>query len=163
IGVVLTGVSLGNIVGGTLADRSPSRRLLGLLCALGGASTLATLTVVSGLGATPAVRGLSLLPRTLLLAGAGFGLPTFVLGAPTLHPRRETSRKARGCARATRQPPPGRRRRGHRELRNDGRRAGGEPATGAVPRGLSLQLDRDHRRRPRSHRARKLRGRSDSG
>jgi spermidine synthase len=45
IGVVLAGVSLGNFLGGRLADRWASMRLLGLILALGGLASLSVLAV----------------------------------------------------------------------------------------------------------------------
>src|SRR5262245_35455968 len=40
IGVFLTGIALGNHIGGRIADRSPSTRTLGILLVLGGLSSL---------------------------------------------------------------------------------------------------------------------------
>lgn len=67
IGVFLTGISLGNWLGGRLADRSPSAATLSWLCLLGSLSTLAMLGLVLLLGDGNLVRSLPLLPRIALL------------------------------------------------------------------------------------------------
>lgn len=53
IGVVLAGISLGNYLGGRVADRWPSRRTLGLLLATGGLSSLAILPLIGLATAIP--------------------------------------------------------------------------------------------------------------
>ncbi len=78
IGVVLAGMSLGNYLGGRLADRWASLRLLGLIFLLGGLASLAIL-VTEPLGlrlpdAWPIVL------RILLFATALFFLPSMILG-----------------------------------------------------------------------------------
>ena len=79
IGVVLAGISLGNYVGGRLADRRPSLRLLGSVFLLGGLTCFGVLTV-DVLGPRlpdnwPVVLEILLLTTTL------FFLPSTVLGA----------------------------------------------------------------------------------
>jgi spermidine synthase len=80
IGVVLAGISLGNFVGGKLADRYASRRALGVLFFLSG---LASLSVLLTAGAFVSYKGPATLPlmgRIVLLTAAIFFLPSFVLG-----------------------------------------------------------------------------------
>ncbi len=50
IGIILAGMSLGNYVGGKLADRYASRRLLGTLFILAGLGSISVLLMVSILG-----------------------------------------------------------------------------------------------------------------
>src|SRR5213596_1143117 len=59
IGVILAGISLGNFLGGRLADRGASARTLGTLFLLGGLAAALTLVLVAALG--PLSRGLPLL------------------------------------------------------------------------------------------------------
>lgn len=54
IGVVLAGISLGNYLGGRIADRWPSRRTLGVLLAAGGLASLAILPLINIATAIPA-------------------------------------------------------------------------------------------------------------
>src|SRR6202022_2829240 len=53
IGVVLAGISLGNYVGGRIADRWPERRTLGVLLLAGGLASLAVLPLISIATAIP--------------------------------------------------------------------------------------------------------------
>jgi MFS family permease len=81
IGTVLAGIAAGAWVGGKLADRFDTRRLLGPTVALGGVLALVTVPIVRTLGhqsAQGAGRG-----ATLLLTFAGFFLPAVVLSAVT--------------------------------------------------------------------------------
>jgi spermidine synthase len=83
IGVVLAGVSLGNWLGGKLADRWPSQRALGGLFLLGGLTTLAALGSVSLLGDGALFRPLPYLARILVLSTLGFLGPSLVLAMIT--------------------------------------------------------------------------------
>jgi len=78
IGVVLAGISLGNYLGGRLADRWASLRLLGGIFLMGGLSSLGILTVdtLSGLpsGEWPIVLNI------LVLTTALFFFPSVILG-----------------------------------------------------------------------------------
>jgi spermidine synthase len=78
IGVVLTGISIGNYLGGWLADRAASLRLLGIIFLLGGLSSLGILAVDTvGLlapGDWPVVI------EILIVTGALFFLPCVILG-----------------------------------------------------------------------------------
>ena len=90
IGVVLAGISLGNAIGGRIADRRASLRLLGLLLTLAGISSLGILAV----GTLQAFTDLTELNRTTLPLIASlalfvtllFMLPCAVLGtlSPTI-------------------------------------------------------------------------------
>ena len=79
IGVVLLGISLGNYLGGALADRAASGRLLGLLLLTGGLASLAVPALASGLGAL-VPRSQPLLLRIVLLSALLFLLPSLLLG-----------------------------------------------------------------------------------
>jgi hypothetical protein len=79
IGVVLAGISLGNYLGGALADRAGSPRLLGILLLAGGLASLAVSPLAAGLGAiTPRSypRGVRIVGLATLL----FFLPSLLLG-----------------------------------------------------------------------------------
>jgi spermidine synthase len=97
IGVMLAGISLGNYLGGRLADAAASRKMLALAL-LVNALAHATLLVIfawSGVRNTlagvvsipfefqiglPEIEGLSLVPRMVLFYGALFFLPSVMLG-----------------------------------------------------------------------------------
>ena len=53
IGVVLAGISLGNYLGGRIADKWPQRRTLGILLAAGGLASLAILPLINIATAIP--------------------------------------------------------------------------------------------------------------
>lgn len=78
IGIVLAGMSLGNYVGGLVADRAASQRTLGLIFLAGSVASLGILVVTEVVAA--AHLGLSLLPRIVLYTTAIFFLPSLVLG-----------------------------------------------------------------------------------
>lgn len=90
IGVMLAGISLGNYLGGRLADRFASRRWLGAVLILSAVSTLSIIVLVEDVG----LRGLSqfnslgvpLIVRMILLFAALFGIPSVFLGliSPTV-------------------------------------------------------------------------------
>ncbi len=80
IGVILAGISVGNWLGGKLADRIDPRRMLGPTLVLGGALSLVTVPVVDYLGA--GLRGAT--PATIVtLSLCGFFAPAAVLSAVT--------------------------------------------------------------------------------
>ncbi|MBI2955184.1 MAG: fused MFS/spermidine synthase [Chloroflexi bacterium] len=83
IGVVLAGISLGNWIGGKVADRYPSARSAGVLFLLGGLSALSTLGIVALLGDGSLGRSVPLLPRVFLLTTIVFLPPSFILGMVT--------------------------------------------------------------------------------
>lgn len=83
IGIILAGMSLGNYVGGKLADRYASRRLLGTLFILAGLGSISILGMVSILGEKgliSAVSGLPLIARMVFYISSLFLLPSVLLG-----------------------------------------------------------------------------------
>lgn len=83
IGIILAGMSLGNYVGGKLADRYASRRLLGALFILAGLGSISVLLMVSILGEKglmSAVSGLPLIARMVFYIAGLFLLPSVLLG-----------------------------------------------------------------------------------
>lgn len=82
IGVVLAGISLGNYVGGRLADRWASLRLLGVIYLLAAVTCLGVLWVDQVTRITP--RDWSIVAEVLALTTALFFLPCAILG--TLSP-----------------------------------------------------------------------------
>jgi len=78
IGVILAGISLGNYVGGRLADRRASRGLLAAMFVLSAAASLSVLLTVQFIGA-PGGR-LPVIAGVLLAFTAVFLLPAAVLG-----------------------------------------------------------------------------------
>ncbi len=78
IGIVLAGISLGNYVGGRLADRRASSRLLGLIFLFGGLASLIILTVEYTVIFLPASWGV--IPRILVLTTILFFPPATILG-----------------------------------------------------------------------------------
>ena len=78
IGVVLLGISLGNYAGGLVADRTDPQRTLGYLLLVGGAFTLAILSLA---GILPeAIAEVPFVLRIVLMTAVLFVAPTFVLG-----------------------------------------------------------------------------------
>ncbi len=80
IGVVLAGISLGNFIGGKLADRFASRQMLGILFLVSGLAALSVLYTTPLVAAHKGPTSFSLLLRIVLLTGAIFFLPSCVLG-----------------------------------------------------------------------------------
>jgi MFS family permease len=80
IGVVLAGISLGNFLGGKLADRYASRRALGVLFFLSGVASLSVLLTANVFAAYKGPATFPLMGRIVLLTAAIFFLPSFVLG-----------------------------------------------------------------------------------
>ena len=80
IGVVLAGISVGNYLGGTVADLAGTRRTLGLVLATAGMASLAILpfTTIDLLGLIP--RALPLVARMVLATGILFFAPSALLG-----------------------------------------------------------------------------------
>jgi spermidine synthase len=78
IGVVLAGISVGNYLGGRLADRRGSLRLLGIIFTLAGFSCLTILAADQVSRLSP--DGLPIVGDILLLAVALFFVPSAVLG-----------------------------------------------------------------------------------
>ncbi len=81
IGVMLAGISLGNFIGGKLADRFASRRLLGVEFALAGLGSLGVLAAMQAFGNDGlTLPALPLFARMALFIAAIFGLPSIMLG-----------------------------------------------------------------------------------
>jgi spermidine synthase len=78
IGVVLAGISLGNYLGGWLADRYPSQRLLGIILLLGGLTSFGILGVDALGRITPG--DWPIVAEILVLTAALFFLPCAILG-----------------------------------------------------------------------------------
>jgi spermidine synthase/predicted MFS family arabinose efflux permease len=78
IGVVLAGISVGNYVGGRLADRWGSLRLLGIIFLLAGLSSLGILTIERISRLTP--DNLPIVAAILSLSAALFFVPSTILG-----------------------------------------------------------------------------------
>jgi spermidine synthase len=78
IGIVLAGMSVGNYLGGVIADRQASRRTLGVVFVAGSVASLLIL-VITDLVIGQTFR-LSLLPRIVVYTTAIFLLPSVVLG-----------------------------------------------------------------------------------
>ncbi len=81
IGVVLTGMSIGNYLGGKLSDRFPALKLLTALFALAAAGCLSILLLNLWIGEWQAVRGLAWPLRIFLHVSVTFLLPCTLLGA----------------------------------------------------------------------------------
>src|SRR5216684_2503458 len=86
IGVVLAGISLGNYLGGRIADRWPHRQTLGVLLVAGG---LASLAIPTGElidpsnrlgGVLPLDRASLLILRVVIITALIFFPPSFILG-----------------------------------------------------------------------------------
>ncbi|MBI4495146.1 MAG: fused MFS/spermidine synthase [Chloroflexi bacterium] len=80
IGVVLAGISLGNYLGGVIADRWASRRVLGLLLALGGLSSLSILPLIELVTGYSYPDGFPLVLKIVAMTTAIFFPPAFILG-----------------------------------------------------------------------------------
>jgi MFS family permease len=83
IGVVLGGVSIGNYLGGRLADRWPSRSTLGLIYLTGAAASVLVLGVLRYLDALDLPQSAPALLQVLWVTSLLFLLPSTILGAPT--------------------------------------------------------------------------------
>jgi spermidine synthase len=80
IGVCLAGISLGNYVGGRIADRSASNVTLGLLFVLSGVASLLILGLIDYVLKLDIARTVPLLVRIVAYTSGIFFLPTFILG-----------------------------------------------------------------------------------
>jgi spermidine synthase len=80
IGVVLAGISLGNYLGGVLADRYGSRRTLGVLLLAGGLASLVVLPLATADLTAIFPRDYPLMLRIVLLTTLLFFPPSLVLG-----------------------------------------------------------------------------------
>jgi len=81
IGVVLAGISIGNYLGGRVADRFPAPTTLGIILLAGGLTSLSVLPLI---GVASAVfEALPIVPRIVLLTATLFFVPSAVLGMVT--------------------------------------------------------------------------------
>ena len=78
IGVVLAGISLGNYLGGWIADRLGSQTLLGFILLAGGISSISVLPLVNLV--SDAFDALPIIARIVLLTSTLFFLPSSILG-----------------------------------------------------------------------------------
>ncbi len=81
IGIMLSGICVGNALGGRLADKAPPRRLVGPLLALASAMSLLSLLINDIAG--PPVAAIEALPfnyRAVILISLDFLIPTTILG-----------------------------------------------------------------------------------
>src|SRR4051812_27445229 len=80
IGVVLAGISLGNYVGGRIADRAASPATLGVLFLLSGLASLAILVTTYVVMSANLAQELGLVARIVLYTTAIFFAPAFLMG-----------------------------------------------------------------------------------
>jgi len=78
IGIVLAGISIGNYLGGRLADRFPLFTTLGFVLLAGGIFSLFVLPLLKVL--PDAVRTLTFIPQIIILTATMFFLPSLILG-----------------------------------------------------------------------------------
>ena len=83
IGVVLAGVSLGNFLGGRLADRRPNRSTVALIYVAASASSLAILGLVHYVESLELPNGAPAIVQVLWLNVLLFFVPSTILGAAT--------------------------------------------------------------------------------
>lgn len=81
IGIVLAGISLGNYLGGRVADRYPSARTLGFILLGGGIASVAILPIDAL--ASDSFLALPIIPRIVALTVALFLIPSVILGMVT--------------------------------------------------------------------------------
>jgi predicted membrane-bound spermidine synthase len=82
IGVVLAGLSLGNWLGGKIADRRPQRSTLSLLFLLGGLSTAFILVLSDNLESIAAPHSWPIVLEVVWLTAVVFFVPSVLLGTP---------------------------------------------------------------------------------
>jgi spermidine synthase len=82
IGVILAGISLGNFIGGKVADRMASRRTLGIIFILAGLGALSVLFTVEALARSglPTLSWMPLIGRMVVFITAIYFLPSAMLG-----------------------------------------------------------------------------------
>jgi spermidine synthase len=83
IGVVLAGVTLGNYVGGRLADRSPTRSTLAMIYLVGAAASLMVLAVLPLASSLQLPSGYPAMLQVLWITALLFLLPSTILAMPT--------------------------------------------------------------------------------
>src|SRR5437867_9732925 len=83
IGVVLAGVSLGNYLGGRLADRSPGRGMLSTIYLLGGLASALVLALARDISLVDAPHDLPALVQVVWLTALLFFVPSTLLAMAT--------------------------------------------------------------------------------
>lgn len=83
IGVIMGGISLGNYLGGKIADRFPSRGALGLLLFASGLASLSILPAVTYMGGHSLPSNFQAVDRIVIWVSAIFFLPALTMGAIT--------------------------------------------------------------------------------
>ena len=81
IGIVLAGISVGNYLGGLVADRFPSPTTLGIILLGAGVTSISILPLFALV--SDAFFGLPIIPRIVLLTAVLFLLPSLILGMVT--------------------------------------------------------------------------------
>ena len=80
IGVVLAGMSLGNYLGGRIADRAPKARTLGVLFLLSGLASLSILAMIGFVGSKSLNLPMPLMGKIAFLTTVVFFLPSLLIG-----------------------------------------------------------------------------------
>jgi spermidine synthase len=80
IGIILAGISLGNYIGGRLADRYASPSFLGIMFALASLGSLSTLWLIDAMQGLQALSNLPLMVWIVSYIAAVFFVPSAVLG-----------------------------------------------------------------------------------
>ncbi|MGE5620330.1 MAG: fused MFS/spermidine synthase [Sphingomonadaceae bacterium] len=80
IGVVLAGMSLGNYLGGRIADRAPKPRTLGVLFVLSGLACLSILALIGFVGNKSLNLTMPLMAKIAVLTAIVFFLPSLLIG-----------------------------------------------------------------------------------
>lgn len=83
IGVVLAGISLGNYLGGRIADRAPRQQTLGMLFLLSGLATFMILALVQFVGTKAVDLPIPLMGKIALTIAIIFFLPSLLMGTIT--------------------------------------------------------------------------------
>lgn len=83
IGVVLAGISLGNYLGGKVADRWASSLVLGAIFFAGGLTTITILPITAFMGGNPLPITMHIMDRIVLYTFVIFFLPACILGMVT--------------------------------------------------------------------------------
>ncbi|MFC1735751.1 fused MFS/spermidine synthase [Candidatus Hydrogenedentota bacterium] len=83
IGIILAGMSIGNYLGGTIADRFDVKKSLPILFALSAASVLAIPPVAEQLRESFFIQAMGRLPRTLIYVTVAFLAPSVIIGTIT--------------------------------------------------------------------------------
>lgn len=83
IGVVLAGISLGNYLGGRIADRAPKPQTMGVLFVLSGLACMSILALIGFVGGKSGGIPIPLMAKIILLTSMVFFLPSCLIGTIT--------------------------------------------------------------------------------